>query len=297
MKKLSVLKWKENTQAYIRISRYVYKFKIFITIMIIVVCHYSLKGQVGISSTNTKKIIHKNAILQTFDTDKGLILPKVDSNSYLPYYNPSASDLYDDDSSMKGMIMYNKKDKSIYLYKGTIWENLKTTPISHLDQLSRFVGKDGDTETIVCVLACGGPKSEKYAGTKNTLNNAHIQHNSNYKEFNVTESGLYEISARGVANSGSALSTFEAFLTLQEKKKGDRKFVEIAKSKFKAEDFLGIGGTSNLGTTVNATLYLNPEDKIRIQFGVSGIGVGGGATSVSNEHNRRIREITFRKLD
>ena len=85
-----------------------------------------INAQVGVSTEN----IHGQAVLDIKNSagemidpneSKALKFPSVDNTTQLPLYNSGASDLFDDDPTMKGMLMYVKDKKELYFYNGQRW--------------------------------------------------------------------------------------------------------------------------------------------------------------------------------
>ncbi|SFN58110.1 hypothetical protein SAMN05421594_3374 [Chryseobacterium oleae] len=60
--------------------------------------------------------------LQNTDEKKALILPATNDNTTLPQYNVLQTDGYNNDPTMEGMLMYDKKAQITKVYDGSSWK-------------------------------------------------------------------------------------------------------------------------------------------------------------------------------
>ncbi|MFV0198731.1 hypothetical protein OBK01_11025 [Empedobacter falsenii] len=86
---------------------------------------------------------------------KGLMMPLVDDITQLPLYDANEHDLYTDDPTMEGMVMYVKDQEIIMVYDGEKWK--ATLDQSDLPYTRASLNLNAPSNPkVVCVLAgCG----------------------------------------------------------------------------------------------------------------------------------------------
>jgi hypothetical protein len=123
----------------------------------------TIHAQVLIGGDNTDSP-HENAILsilnegKTSETSKGFILPTVDGFENLPLYDASEPDLFIDDESYEGMILYVKdeNEKRAFYYNGQEWVDAFTNRYQLRTKVSLDPSiPEGSLPQTTCVLiAC-----------------------------------------------------------------------------------------------------------------------------------------------
>ncbi len=85
---------------------------------------YNINAQVGINTDSPHKnaMLHlKNSNEHDKDKSKGFILPNVQDITKLPLYSSAEPDLFKDDPTMEGMIMYQEDTNELLVYDGEKW--------------------------------------------------------------------------------------------------------------------------------------------------------------------------------
>lgn len=80
---------------------------------------------------------------------KGLRMPTVDDITQLPLYDASEHDLYTDDPTMEGMVMYVKELEAVMVYDGEKW---KTSLDHSYTPRTRVSMQPGTTVNVGCLL-------------------------------------------------------------------------------------------------------------------------------------------------
>lgn len=135
------------------------------------------------------------------ERSKGMMIPTVDNEALLPLYNISQADHFDDDSTMQGMIMYQKDIRRVVVYDGEKWKPTfyesggRTTRASMNPATA-----EGDYPTVGCVLIGCGEKDVPFGFFNSNLDsdklgiiNPQGTINSNFNNFTFKESGFYKI--------------------------------------------------------------------------------------------------------
>ena len=249
-------------------------------------------GQVGIGTDK----VHENAILQivTDGYKKGVILTQSDDTTRFPHYNASVPDNYNDDTSLIGAIQYSKETKSYYRYDGTTWSYFyQPEDITY----SRFVGREGDGNSITCaLLVCGGNHTIKFRGDDGaTSNDANISTNANQDEFTVTEGGTYSINVKVMGEITSVAEGIQTWAALQVYSGSN--WVNLSKQYYKTTTWAGIGG-GEAAVSIKTLQRLDPNTKLRVRFGIDyNVVLGYGTKWTEDDSDRIHSEIIFEKLN
>lgn len=141
------------------------------------------------SSTATA---HSTAMLhiknQNEAAAKAMGLPVVANKTELPKYNASQPDLYDDEATMTGMLMYQSDEKVVKVYDGTKWDNAFSVETPNLTRARVAANYN--------ISGAGGALNYTYF---NDLSNGFIDYLSlktgvlSANKFKIRQTGVYRI--------------------------------------------------------------------------------------------------------
>ncbi len=150
-------------------------------------------------STNSVLSIVNNSDTPT--DSKGFMIPTVNNETELPLYSSSEPDHFTDDTTMQGMIMYQKDIKRVVFYDGTKWNPTLYETGGRVTRASMDpTTLEADYPTVSCVLIGCGKKDVAFGSYNTTLDNDKLgiinpqgTINSNFNNFTFKESGIYKI--------------------------------------------------------------------------------------------------------
>lgn len=249
-------------------------------------------GQIGIGTDK----VHNKALLQVVSDEdkKGVIITQSNDITEFPLYNPNAPDGFDDDESLTGAIQYSKATKSYYRYDGTTWNDFyNPEDISY----SRYVGKQGDQETITCaIFICGGNHTIKFRGDDGSIiNDVNILANSDKSEFTILEDGTYTINVKVMGYITSVVSGIKTYVALQVNTGSGWK--DLSKQYYITSSWLGIGA-GRAGVSIKTLQRFENNTQLRVRFGIDYSAAVGYKTEWFESDGDRIHsEIIFEKLN
>ena len=232
-------------------------------------------SQIGIS-TNTEFEPLPQTSLHVDGINKTVILPKANDITAFPHYNPSAPDLFNDDPSLAGAIIFNKEDENIWQYDGTKWkvsdpiiQTLKTPQLAHFTRGENVRLANCSPCTTITIPFVSN-------GTFDFNNiNSHVTLTSN--QFRINTSGVYRISfkspvlIRRSTLEQTVLFTADIFVELEVSKNNGTTWTVYSSNTY--SEVGGIIGGATINNSIRANLSLstalnlNTNDLVRFRTG------------------------------
>lgn len=285
-------------------------------------------AQVGISKNqnstfemNSNASLHLDGLNPTNSSGLGLILPNVSQKENLPLFDSTSPDSYQDDPTLEGMILYDKKTSSVHTYVGDKWENDKSVYVDPKLKQSRFLGKgdSSDQQSVVCVLllACGRHQGLQFSHAidgEHSYNNLNITRDKttikylgiNYdypnSKFVINEAGTYEIRVNLPTYIAGVVSLTEGasyqIYAFKKDETGTHKEILLSSVVPNFPGVLGIGGGSSAGVGIATTIALNPGDYVYTMIHSPSVTVSvGSELRAWDKSLYNPREILFTKID
>lgn len=253
----------------------------------------SVYAQVSVGNQNP----HSRTLLDmTNEENKGVILTAVDNYKELPLYNESEPDLFENDRTMEGMIIYVEEESMYYQYDGYQWIRYQSVSPRGNRRYSR-IGTNS-TSTVVCGAGICGEVTVKFdqAADPDKLlldNLGVVVPGGDYIEFK--EDGIYRVTPSiNVDGGGVSLGGISLQVIIDgNMKKSDGNLAgweRIATESFLVGNILGVEVGSDVDISYTVTDYFKQGDRLRIKWNASG-GVGSGYTQKTNH------EKTFLALE
>ncbi len=281
-----------------------------------------LFSQVGITKMD-RIDIHPKSILSidgVYDSkSRGIMPPSISKYENLPLYDKNESDLFLDDSTMKGMLLYENTHATFYTYDGEKWNN-ENPKNNFKNNKSRFLADADDKQSVVCVLlGCGNHVALQFNAPidgNNSYNNLNIKRENTSityglitydftnAKFVIEEPGIYEISISIPSKTGGAVSLtsgpryqIRGYLQDENGIHKETKLTDFAPDYY---GILGIGGDTNTGAYSSTQIRLKRGDYIipRIDSPGATVSVVVTMTADSDQEiaNNYPREIIFSKI-
>jgi len=250
----------------------------------------NLFGQVGVgtSSPNTQ------TLLDVKSQEKGVIFTKnaTDYTSF-PLYNPSQFDLFGDDETMEGALIFNKQDKQYYKYDGRSWNPAKQITAVQNSLASRM--RSTGTSTIACIQfaignLCLGADQVPVGSQAENLNEVLIDNlEIQGSDTTIQESGLYIVVASigfsgGLLQCGFGQVQYQSNIEVQYP--GNNNWITVSTmNNFSGSFIIDFDGEKN--SSASLSVYLPAGAKLRMKPSVKSpaITCGGlGAYTSSSDH-------------
>lgn len=250
--------------------------------------------------------IHPKAMLQ-IDSQKGMILPTAEDITKFPNYDVAESDLFQNDTDMEGMLMYNKEDKKLYIFDGDTWlpSNAKSPNADHKISLLTSNHPDITKVNILNISTLDPvPFNLFYKKNEEDVNEAKIigmdlVDSDGYAEtYEFTESGWYKINPSIMIKSGGGLTVgnIDAVVVLRASFVNDpenasnpyNKWWSVMQHDFSLQGLLVSVGGGNKAMNFEYVRHFNAGDRIRFELGIrnpDGLSVGAGITYLCNNPN------------
>ncbi len=247
-------------------------------------------------------IVHPRAVFQIEKSTKGIILPTVENITELPNYSISQPDLYVNNPTDNGLLIYNKDTKEVLKYDGYKWISATERSIKNYKNLS-ILGSDNADVTVANVLGITSrpvlPFNILNNIDKNIINNLGLTIAGG--EITIQSNGFYRINPSIKTSSAGGLSVGNAatIISLQALYAGatSEGWQKIHENSFLLYGLVVTAGNSNSINSFSTIKYFNAGDKIRIKAGIqadSGLNLGTGVTFKMNDKDTF---IYIEKLD
>jgi hypothetical protein len=267
---------------------------------------FYFQGIAQIRISETEGEIHPRALLE-IDSNKGVILPLAENFTQFPNYNENELDLFSDDPSLEGMLLYNKEEKKLFIYDGESWipSNAKSHRAENKITLLRSTAADITKVNILNISTRDAIPFNLYQviNDKN-VNNANIipldlEGNDGYADtFQISESGWYKINPSIMIKSGGGLTVgnIDAIAVLNASFVNDpdnssspySKWWAIMQHDFSLEGLLISVGGGNKAMNFEYVRHFDAGDRIRFEIGIrnpDGLSVGSGITYMCSNSN------------
>lgn len=254
----------------------------------ILIIFLSLSGSIGAQVGINTEEIHEKAVVDIKNSDeemndsaKSRVLkyPSVDDITQLPLYNAGEADLFDDDDTMSGMLMYVDDKKELMYYDGKTW--LPAVAVGGNETRVKSVSDI----SFPCVLGiCGSgviPFEEvQFDGLRIT------KPSKDY--FQIAETSMYEVSV-SLQIKVSGLSFSNATIKLKTMVNDSERNVKAAE----ARHFLLHLGDRYV-VSYSFLVYLRQGDHVNFKASIPyDIGItGAGITLMGGDYTY----VTFRKV-
>ena len=258
---------------------------LFIFLLLVGVLH----AQVGINI-----LPNNHNLLEISSSEKGVLLTKSSGNyTSFPNFSTSQFDLFNDDETLEGALLFNVDDKQYYLYDGRSWNPAKQVTAVQNPFASRI--RNTGSTSILCLqfaianlcLGAGEIPTGTQAENKNELiiDNLNI-HNS---DITIVDSGLYVIVASigfsgGVLQCGFGSVQYQSNIEIQYP--GNNNWITISTmNNYSGSFIIDFGGDKN--SSASLSVYLPTGAKVRAKPSIKSpaLTCGGlGAYSSSENH-------------
>lgn len=249
--------------------------------------------------------IHPKALLE-IDSNKGVILPSAENFTEFPNYDATEPDLFIDDESMQGMLIFNKEDKKLYLFDGESW--LPSNAKSHRAENSiSYLHSTHPDITKVNILNISTrdvvPFNSFHLIDNEAVNNANVlamdlDGDSYAETYEFLESGWYRINPSIMIKSGGGLSVgnIDAIILLQASLADDPQnatnpystWWALMQQDFSLQGLLISAGGGNKAMNFEYVRKFNQGDRIKFEVGIrnpDGLSVGSGITYMCSNPN------------
>lgn len=249
-----------------------------------------LSAQVGIGTTTP----HAKTLVDVKSSGKGVIFTKSAGDyTTFPLYNSSNFDLFEDDESMEGALLFNTVDKQYYLYDGRAWNPAKQVTAVQNPLASRM--RSTGSSSILCLQfaignLCIGADQIPVGNQAENPNEILID-NLNIQGSNTTinESGLYVIVA-SIGFSGGLLQcgfgSVQYQSNIEVKYPGNSNWITVSTmNNYNGSFIIDLDGEKN--SSASLSLYLPAGAQIRMKPSIKSpsLTCGGlGAYSSSTNH-------------
>lgn len=222
----------------------------------LVLSYFACFSQVGIS-TNSNFTPEPQSSLHVDGVNKTVILPKANNITAFPLYNASAPDLFDDDPTLTGAIIFNKEDENIWQYDGTKWkisdpivQTLKTPQLAHFTRNGNVrIGNCSPCNPVIIPFINNGSFDFNNISSDVVLTGGN--------SFRIGTTGVYRISFKSPVSIPRTLTEQAAYYS------GDV-FVELQVSKdngitwtvYSSNSYSEVGGLIG-GATINNSIRAN----------------------------------------
>lgn len=240
--------------------------------------------------------VHEKAILQ-IDSHKGIMLPAADDFSKFPNYSESEPDLFTDDKTMEGMLMFNKADQKLYVFDGENWYPSNALTHRSKNQISLLKSTAEDIVKVIVLNITDRdiiPFNTFSQISDIPINNAYLEASEGDAEgtYKFTQSGWYKINPSIMVKSGGGVSVgnIEAVAILSASFKNGNNYSDwwvLMQHDFTMEGLLvTVGGSKAMN--FEYVRYFNAGDKIKLEVSIrntTGAAVGAGVTFLCNHNN------------
>jgi hypothetical protein len=278
----------------------------------LVLSYFTCYSQVGIS-TNSNFTPEPQSSLHVDGINKTVILPKADNIMAFPLYNASAPDLFDDDPTLTGAILFNKEDENIWQYDGTKWkisdpivQTLKTPQLAHFTRNGNVrIGNCSPCTTVTIPFVSNGSFD---------FNNISSDVVLNENLFRIGTTGVYRISfkspvlIRRSLIEQTILFTGDVFVELQVSKNNGSTWTVYSSNSY--SEVGGIIGGATINNSIRANLSLSTalnleaNDLIRFRaggertvYGVPFLDPSYDYMDLDTPVNGAIGEVIFEKVN
>lgn len=258
--------------------------KKIITILTVCAFHFAM-AQVGIGTSSP----HAATLLDIKSPNKGVIFTHSPSHTQFPQYNASAFDLFNDDPSLKGALIFNKTDKQYYKYDGLAWNPARQVTAKENPLATRI--KATGTTSILCLQGglfniCMGGGDGIPMGTQAENPNEVLIDNLNIhtSEVSITQPGLYVVVA-SVGLSGQTLTCGIAEnqykANIEALYPGNSNWIGIgSKASYSGSFIFDLGPEKN--TSASMTVFLPANSKIRVKPTINSPNISCGGLGATN---------------
>lgn len=219
---------------------------------------------------------HPNSVLTLNNTSddpqnaKGLILPSVDHYSKLPLYDPNEPDLFRNDSSYEGMLMYIKNENdpdhnyAVY-YNGQKWVSAFSDGRNLRTQAS--IAPNTPTENLpvtVCVLVGCDEAKLKFSLNNNEFDVDELKillPGSSENNFKIRSTGLYKVDI-SVSFNTSGVHVTPPQISIQTLKNG-----VIAGQVVANMNTLLVSGNAPMTASTSMFVWAEGNDELSISVG------------------------------
>ena len=261
-----------------------------ITSVLFILLSSLLYSQVGIGTVSP----NSKTLLDIKTSNKGVLFTKsAGAYTTFPLYNSSNFDLFNDDESMEGALLFNRIDKQYYLYDGRSWNPAKQVTAAKNPIASRM--KSTGSASILCLQFAFGniciAADQIPVGTQTENSNEVLIDNLNIQsnETVINQSGLYVIVASigfsgGVLQCGFGSVQYQSNIEVQYPNNNNWITVSTMNN-YSGSFIIDFDGEKNSSASIS--VYLPSGAKIRMKPSIKSpsLTCGGiGAYSSSTNH-------------
>ena len=243
--------------------------------ILVLVFSCNLYAQLLIGNDSNNVTTKSELELQNINGEKALILPTSQDATTLPKYNASATDLYDDDPTMEGMLLYNKNENKTKVYDGTKWDNA----FDNSPNISTITRAKMNPQTLICLLGICGSNNISFTTTENNYADfLNIQ--SSADSFTIRQKGVYRINVN-IGFSGVSLLGQNIKITVEVN--GEARTYVSKDAKLFSSNTYAVGD--------EVVLFLNIGDTVKFHMSL-GTSIGAGFSFGNNDYSN----VTFERI-
>ncbi|WP_322971524.1 hypothetical protein [Faecalibacter sp. LW9] len=225
---------------------------------------------------------------------KGMMIPTVENETELPLYNTSEVDLFTDDPTMEGMVMYQKDIQRVVVYDGEKWKSMLYEKNHNKSTRLSMNASDPYRPKIACVLVgCG--RNDVPFGLYNSqddydelgiLDTSGIV-NNNFNNFTIKESGFYRILV-SLKVKTSGLHVTPPVISFQ----GIKNDYILARNDIELNEVILITAGANRTGSMEFVGMFNKGDKFKIQ-----VSAGVAILTVADVYTVEPEDQTFINIE
>lgn len=263
----------------------------YIFLVLILTTSFSY-AQVGIGSATP----NSNTLLDVKFEKKGVIFTQ-NSTDYtsFPLYNSSNFDLFDDDETLEGALIFNKQDKQYYKYDGRSWNPAKQVTAVQNPLASRM--RSTGSVSILCLqfaianLCIAGDAVPVGTQAENPnevlIDNLEVQGS----DTTIQESGLYVVVGSigfsgGVLQCGFGQVRYQSNIEVQYP--GNNNWITVSTmSNYNGSFIIDLDGEKN--SSASLSMYLPTGAKLRLKPSVKSPALTCGGLGAYNSSDNHIQ--------
>lgn len=225
---------------------------------------------------------------------KGMMIPTVENATELPLYNVSESDLYTDDQTMEGMVMYQKDIQRVVVYDGEKWKPMLYEKTHNRSSRFSMNASDLYRPRIACVLVGCGKEDVPFGLYNNQDDYDELDIldssgtvNDGFNNFTIKESGFYSILVSMKVKT-SGLHVTPPVISFQ----GIKNDYVLARNDVELNEVILITAGANRTGSMEFVGMFNKGDKFKIQ-----VSAGVAILTVADVYTVEPEDQTFISIE